>query len=41
MTTLATPELHMRAAQARLDEVVAKFDRRALLRRARRAQGQP
>ena len=32
MTTLATPELHMRAMQAQLDEVVAKFDRRALLR---------
>jgi two-component system chemotaxis sensor kinase CheA len=31
MTALATPELHMRAAQARLDEIVAKFDRRALL----------
>ncbi|MFN3674240.1 MAG: chemotaxis protein CheW, partial [Bosea sp. (in: a-proteobacteria)] len=30
MTTLATPELHMRAMQAQLDEVVAKFDRRAL-----------
>ena len=32
MTTLATPELHMRAMHAQLDEVVAKFDRRALLR---------
>jgi two-component system chemotaxis sensor kinase CheA len=32
MTSLATPELHMRAAQARIDEIVAKFDRRALLR---------
>lgn len=31
MTTLATPELHLRAAQARLDDLVAKFDRRALL----------
>lgn len=31
MTALATPELHMRAAKARLDEIVAKFDRRALL----------
>jgi two-component system chemotaxis sensor kinase CheA len=31
MTTLVTPDLHMRAGQARLDEVVAKFDRRALL----------
>ncbi len=31
MTTLVTPDLHMRASQARLDEVVAKFDRRALL----------
>jgi two-component system chemotaxis sensor kinase CheA len=32
LTSLATPELHMRAAQARIDEIVAKFDRRALLR---------
>jgi two-component system chemotaxis sensor kinase CheA len=31
LTSLATPELHMRAAQVRLDEVIAKFDRRALL----------
>ena len=31
MTTLVTPDLHMRAGHARLDEVVAKFDRRALL----------
>lgn len=31
MTTLVTPDLHMRAGQARLNEVVAKFDRRALL----------
>lgn len=31
MTTLVTPDLHMRASQERLDEVVAKFDRRALL----------
>jgi len=31
MAALATPELHMRAAQARLDDIVAKFDRRALL----------
>ncbi len=31
MTTLVTPDLHMRAGQARLDEVIAKFDRRALL----------
>ena len=31
MTTLVTPDLHMRAGQARLDEVVAKFDRRSLL----------
>ncbi|KQU51657.1 ATPase [Bosea sp. Leaf344] len=31
MTSLATPDLQMRALQARLDEVVAKFDRRALL----------
>lgn len=32
MTSLATPELHMRAAQVGINEVVAKFDRRALLR---------
>ncbi|KPF62536.1 ATPase [Bosea sp. AAP35] len=31
MTTLVTPDLHMRAERARLDGVVAKFDRRALL----------
>lgn len=31
MTTFATPELHGRARQAELDQVVAKFDRRALL----------
>lgn len=31
LTSLATPDLQMRAAQSRLDEVVAKFDRRALL----------
>ncbi|QEL25762.1 hybrid sensor histidine kinase/response regulator [Bosea sp. F3-2] len=31
LTTCATPDLHMRAAQAGLDDVVAKFDRRALL----------
>lgn len=31
MTTLVTPDLHMQAGQARLDEVIAKFDRRALL----------
>lgn len=31
MTTLVTPELHLRAGQEGLDEVVAKFDRRALL----------
>ncbi|PTM41866.1 chemotaxis protein CheW [Bosea sp. 124] len=31
MTTLVTPDLHMRASQERMDEVVAKFDRRALL----------
>ncbi|PZO04532.1 MAG: hybrid sensor histidine kinase/response regulator [Hyphomicrobiales bacterium] len=31
MTTLVTPDLHMRASRAGLDEVVAKFDRRALL----------
>ncbi|WP_092168777.1 chemotaxis protein CheW [Bosea sp. OK403] len=31
LTSLATPELHMRAAQVRLDEIIAKFDRRALL----------
>ncbi|MDP3319425.1 MAG: chemotaxis protein CheW, partial [Bosea sp. (in: a-proteobacteria)] len=39
MTTLVTPDLHMRAGQARLDEVVAKFDRRALL--AELAEGRP
>lgn len=31
MTTFATPELHARARQAGFDQVVAKFDRRALL----------
>ncbi|CAH1672882.1 Signal transduction histidine kinase CheA [Hyphomicrobiales bacterium] len=31
LTTCETPDLHMRAAQAGLDEVLAKFDRRALL----------
>ncbi|HEY5798100.1 MAG TPA: chemotaxis protein CheW [Bosea sp. (in: a-proteobacteria)] len=31
MTALVTPDLHMRAGQARIDEVVAKFDRRSLL----------
>jgi two-component system chemotaxis sensor kinase CheA len=31
LTTLATPDLHLRATQARLDDVIAKFDRRALL----------
>lgn len=31
LTTFATPELHARAEQARLDGIVAKFDRRALL----------
>jgi two-component system chemotaxis sensor kinase CheA len=31
LTALVTPDLHMRAGQARLDEVVAKFDRRSLL----------
>lgn len=31
LTTCATPDLHMRAIQAGLDDVVAKFDRRALL----------
>lgn len=31
MTALATPEMHRLAAQARLDEIVVKFDRRALL----------
>ena len=31
LTTCATPELHMRAAQAGFDDVVAKFDRRVLL----------
>lgn len=31
LTTCATPDLHMRAVQAGLDDVVAKFDRRALL----------
>lgn len=31
LTTCATPDLHMRAVQAGFDDVVAKFDRRALL----------
>jgi len=31
MTALVTPDLHMRASQGRIDEVVAKFDRRSLL----------
>lgn len=31
LTTCATPDLHMRAVQAGLDDIVAKFDRRALL----------
>ena len=31
LTTCATPDLQMRAMQAGLDDVVAKFDRRALL----------
>ena len=31
LTSLPTPELHVAAAQAQLDEVVAKFDRRALI----------
>ncbi len=31
LTALVTPDLHMRASQQRIDEVVAKFDRRALL----------
>lgn len=31
MTTFATPELHARAKQAEFDEIVTKFDRRALL----------
>jgi len=31
MTTLVTPDLHLRAGLEGLDEVVAKFDRRALL----------
>jgi two-component system chemotaxis sensor kinase CheA len=31
MTTFVTPELYARAAQARMDEIVAKFDRRTLL----------
>lgn len=31
LTTLVTPDLHMQAGQVRLDEVIAKFDRRALL----------
>ena len=32
MTSLATPELHLRAAEAGIDDVLGKFDRRALLR---------
>ncbi|KUL95357.1 ATPase [Bosea sp. WAO] len=31
LSTLPTPELHLAAAQARFDEVVTKFDRRALI----------
>lgn len=31
LASLPTPELHVMAAQAELDEVVAKFDRRALI----------
>ncbi|HEV7327034.1 MAG TPA: chemotaxis protein CheW [Bosea sp. (in: a-proteobacteria)] len=31
LTSLPTPELHVAAAQAQFDEVVAKFDRRALI----------
>jgi two-component system chemotaxis sensor kinase CheA len=31
LTTLTTPALHVRAAKAGLDEIIAKFDRRALL----------
>ncbi|WP_332693533.1 hybrid sensor histidine kinase/response regulator [Bosea sp. (in: a-proteobacteria)] len=31
LSTLPTPELHVAAAQARFDEVVTKFDRRALI----------
>ncbi len=31
LTTCATPDLHLRAAQAGLDDIVGKFDRRALL----------
>ncbi|KRE16095.1 ATPase [Bosea sp. Root483D1] len=31
LTSLPTPELHIAAAQAQFDEVVAKFDRRALI----------
>lgn len=31
LASLPTPELHLMAAQAELDEVVAKFDRRALI----------
>jgi two-component system chemotaxis sensor kinase CheA len=31
LTSLATPETHLRAAKARLDEIVGKFDRRAIL----------
>jgi len=31
LASLPTPELHVMAAQAQLDEVVAKFDRRALI----------
>jgi two-component system chemotaxis sensor kinase CheA len=32
MTSLATPELHLRAAEAGIDDILGKFDRRALLR---------
>jgi len=31
LASLPTPDIHVRAAQAALDEVVAKFDRRALI----------
>jgi two-component system, chemotaxis family, sensor kinase CheA len=31
LTSLPTPELHVAAAQAQFDEIVAKFDRRALI----------
>jgi two-component system chemotaxis sensor kinase CheA len=31
LSTLPTPELHLAAAQVRINEVVTKFDRRALI----------